>query len=242
MAEVHRVQVAPQRLPRWLEGFAKRHGPPAVSLTADHLLLSAGDGAEATITLIWGALPGVDPLAELLDQLTRRRRLGALLVRKSSHAVGVFDGAELVVHSVGHHYVQGRTKAGGWSQQRYARRRQNQADRAYAKAGQAALSMLVPEVDRLHGLILGGDGRAVAEVLADPRLAALAGLVDRLPHRTLAVPDPNLKVLRESLPRFVAVPITLNDAARGRLPLAQDDDQPSQNRQRGGTADGDPGA
>ncbi len=165
-------------------------------------------------TLIWGPLPGADPIAELLDQVGRSRRLGVLLIRKSSHAVGIFTGTDLTAHTVGHHYVQGRTKAGGWSQQRYARRRENQAARAYAKAGEAAVRVLVPEAARLDGLILGGDAAALREVLADADLAALSALADRLPRRVLAVPDPNLKVLRDSLAQFVAVPIGLNDAAR----------------------------
>jgi len=214
MAALHRVEVAPRRLAGWLDGFAERHGPPSTSLTSSHLLLSSPDGAESSITLIWGPLLGADPSAELVEQVLRPRRPGALLIPQSSHAVGVFDGTELVIHSVGRHYVQGRTKAGGWSQQRYARRRHNQAERAYAKAAETATRLLVPEVTRLDGLILGGDGRALREVLLDPDLSALNALADRLPRRVLPVPDPNLAVLRATLSAWVAVPIALNDAAR----------------------------
>lgn len=67
--------------------------------------------------------------------------------------------------------MQGRTKAGGWSQQRYARRRENQAERAYAKAADAARTVLLPVVDELDGVILGGDARALREVLDDAGLA-----------------------------------------------------------------------
>jgi len=229
MIAEHRIQVAPLRLAGWLDGFAQRHGEPVARPTPTSLELASPDGAEAAITLIWGPLGGPDPVADLLGQVVRPRRLGALLIRKSSHAVGIFDGADLVAHTVGHHYVQGRTKAGGWSQQRYARRRENQAGRAYAKAAEAAKRMLLPEADALDGLILGGDGRAMHEVLADPALAPLNALADRLPRRTLAVPDPNLKVLQGSLERFVAVPIELNAAARATsLTLAQHDDESGQ--------------
>ena len=151
--------------------------------------------------------------------------MGALLIRKSSHAVGVFDGEALVASTIGRHYVQGRTKAGGWSQQRYARRRENQAERAYAKAADAARTVLLPVVDELDGVILGGDARALREVLDDAGLAPLARLTKRLPKRTLAVPDPNLRVLRSALPQFVAVPISVNDVARLDSAPAQHDDQ-----------------
>ena len=45
------VDVAPERLPRWLENFAKRHGP----YRADGLHLVADDGA--TADLIPGEVP-----------------------------------------------------------------------------------------------------------------------------------------------------------------------------------------
>lgn len=228
MPEAYRVQVAPQRLRRWLDGFTTLHGAFTIALDTDEVTLTAPDCAEAAITLIWGSLSDPDPVRELLEQVHRARRLGALLVRKSAHAVGIFDGEQLIAHSIGRHYVQGRTKAGGWSQQRYARRRENQAERAYGKAAEAARTMLLPAVAQLDGLILGGDARAVREVLDVPALGPLSALADRLPYRTLPVPDPNLKVLRDCLSRFVAVPIRLNEAARTNSTLAQRDDEAGQ--------------
>ena len=85
--------------------------------------------------------------------------------------------------------------------------------------------MLLPVVDELDGVILGGDARALREVLDDAGLAPLARLTKRLPKRTLAVPDPNLRVLRSALPQFVAVPISVNDVARFDSAPAQHDDQ-----------------
>ena len=226
MPESHNVHVAPERLARWLDGFAHRHPDPLVTVEADSVLLTSPDGAEARIELGWGGLASADPLAELVAQVNRPRRIGAVLIRRSAHAVGIFAGPELVSHSIGRHYVQGRSKAGGWSQQRYARRRENQADKAFAKATRAAESLLVGEAGRLDALILGGDGRAVATVLSSPALGPLRAVLDRHPHGVLPVPDPNLRVLRDALPSYLAVSIHLNDAARPRSPLAQDDDQP----------------
>ena len=51
---------------------------------------------------------------------------------------------------------------------------------------------------------------------------------DLVPNHLLHVPDPNVTVLRASLPRFLAVPIVLNDAARARSALAQHDDEAGQ--------------
>ena len=114
---------------RWLENFASRHG--AVRPTAG-LILTAADGATAELHAPPGA-PGAP--ATWRSWSGRRgapRRLGLLLARKGAVAVGVADGPELVVSKVDTHYVQGRTAAGGWSQQRFARRRDNQAKAAAA--------------------------------------------------------------------------------------------------------------
>ena len=225
MSDADRIRVAPERLRHWLDGFAHRHPDPVVTLTADAVELAGPDGARARIEPPGGALAGADPLEELIAQVTRPRRLGALLVRRKAHAVGIFDGAELIRHRIGRHYVQGRTKAGGWSQQRYARRRENQAERAFARAAADAVDLLLPEASRLDALILGGDAQAVRGVLADPALTPLRALAERHPRPLLGVPDPNLQVLRDALARFRAVPIELNAEAR-LLPLAQDDDRP----------------
>ena len=101
--------------------------------------------------------------------------------------------AELRSSKVGHGYVQGRTKAGGWSQQRFARRRSNQADRAYAAAAEAAYAVLGPVAADLEAVVGGGDRSGVEAVLADPRLAPLRA---RLTGRVLPTPDPRLDVLR----------------------------------------------
>ena len=67
-----------------------------------------------------------------------------MLVRRGGHAVGVFRGAELLASKVDSSYVQGTTKAGGWSQQRYARRRANQSRAAFADAATTAVRVLLP--------------------------------------------------------------------------------------------------
>ena len=224
MPDADRIQVAPERLERWLAGFARNHPQPRVAVT-DHVVeLASPDGARAWIEAPWGTLDGADPLAELVAQVTRPRRLGALLVRRNAHAVGVFQGTDLIGHRLGRHYVQGRTKAGGWSQQRYARRRENQAGRAFARATSDAVDLLLPEASGLEAIILGGDAQAVRSVLADPALAALGSVLERHRRPVLSVADPNLRVLRDALPRFLAVPIRLNAQAR-RLSLAQGDDE-----------------
>jgi len=205
------VRVAPARLPGWLDGFARRHGAVASHLTSDAVTLDAADGARAVVTvpfLPW--VPVGEPLDALLAHVARDREVGALLVRKGGYAVGRFTGARLVASKVDSTYVQGRTKAGGWSQQRYARRRDNQSARAYAETADVVARLLLPHAATLDALVTGGDRPAVTTVLADPRLAPLRPL---LQPRTHPVPDPRLRVLEAFPEQFLAVEITLNALA-----------------------------
>jgi hypothetical protein len=184
------VSVAANRLARWLDGFADRHGECAYALDENQVAVSAADGSRCWVRIPFGSLPdGDSPLPQrLIEHVERSRRVGVLLVRRGGYAVGVFDGATLVQSKVGSSYVQGTTKAGGWSQQRYARRRENQTGAAFARAADEAVKLL----SDLDVLCCGGDRTAVRAVLADPRLATVAAQVS---GDFMAVPDPRLKIL-----------------------------------------------
>ena len=197
------IDVAPERLPRWLENFAARHGP----YTADGLLLTADDGATARLTPPPGAAD-VGQVEELLRVAPAARRLGLLIARKGAVAVGVAEGSELVVSKVDTHYVQGRTAAGGWSQQRFARRRDNQAKAAAADGSAIAGRLLLPAVRTLRALVTGGDRAAVDAILAAPELAPLLPLRD---ERFLDVPEPRHAVLVAAVAQARAVRVLVRE-------------------------------
>jgi hypothetical protein len=205
------VRVSPERLPGWVDGFAERHGGFQATLTSDEVTLAAADGARAVVGvpfLPW--TPVGEAVEALVAHVTRERRVGALLVRKGGYAVGRFAGVRLLESKVDSTYVQGRTKAGGWSQQRFARRRDNQSAKAYAETADVAARLLAPHAADLDAVVGGGDKAAVAAVLADPRLAALRPLLQPRVH---PVPDPRLRVLEAFPEQFRAVEITLNALA-----------------------------
>jgi hypothetical protein len=197
------VDVAPERLERWLDGFAARHGTAEVSADGGVLRLRASDGAQAECWPPPGAHEAGDR-AEFLAAALLPRRVGLLLARRASVAVGVVDGTRLVASKVDTHYVQSRTAAGGWSQQRFARRRVNQAKAAAGDAADIAVRILVPAVPTLAAVVGGGDRRTVESILADRRLAAAAAL---LSDRFLDVPDPRLAVLESAVAAARAVRI-----------------------------------
>jgi hypothetical protein len=202
------VEVDPDRLARWLDGFAERHGGSVESTVDGGVLeLAAPDGARAWCHPPPGA-QRVGAAAEFVAAAGAPGRIGLLLARRGAVAVGVVDGTALVSSKVDSRYVQGRTAAGGWSQQRFARRRDNQARAAAQDAADVATAILVPEADRLAALVTGGDRRAVDGVLSDARLTVLAPL---RAERFLDVPEPKLAVLQAAIRPARAVRIRLID-------------------------------
>lgn len=194
--------VAPERLGRWLDGVADRHGAFDVRPDDGALALTCADGTTVRLT----APPGWTPAPPLLTSFTAAarepRRTAVLLVRRGRWAVGVFAGAELEASKVDARQVQGRTAAGGWSQQRFARRRANQTDAVVGAAADTAARVLLPHLPGLDALATGGDRGLVDEVLADPRLRPLAGLPRTAP---LDVGEPTKAVLLETPAQFRAV-------------------------------------
>jgi peptide subunit release factor 1 (eRF1) len=157
-----------------------------------------------------GDRAGYDP-APLLDHVRRERTVGVLLVRLGGHAAGVFNGEQLIDSKVGSRLVHGRHRKGGSSSGRFARRREGEARAALQAAADVAVRVLVPAIARLDAVVLGGDRRALDEVMADARLAPLRALVR---GRLLDVPDPRLAVLRETPQRFLATTVR----PTGRIP------------------------
>jgi hypothetical protein len=199
------VHVGADRLLRWIDGFADRHGAYTPSVTPGTVTLTAADGAIAAIDVPFPPLDG-HRVADLLAHVKRPRRVGVLLVRRSGYAAGVFDGTALVSSKVDSTYVQGTTKAGGWSQQRYARRRANQASAAFGAAADVAARIL--GAVELDAVVVGGDREAIRAVLRDHRLSRLEPLVTA---PWLTVKDPKLRVLAATPEQFLAVRITVTD-------------------------------
>jgi len=178
------VTVPPARLARWRDGFAERHGPVTTTSSGTEVEWLADDGAQALVEVPFPPLVG-----ELVEHVARERTVGVLLVRKGGFAVGVFTGDRLVDSKVGTRHVQGRTAAGGWSQQRFARRREGQTAEATRAAADTAARVLLSH--RLDAVMAGGDRGMVDDVLQDARLREVV-----VTGRLLDVPDPRLAVLR----------------------------------------------
>lgn len=182
------VLVAYERLPGWVERFGDRHGEVAQQRDGAHVRLTAADGAVAEY-----------------DDIAPPARFGLVLVRRGGYAIGLAEGSTMVATKCGTRYVQGRTKAGGRSQQRYARRRANQADDlAGAAAAAIARVLTVPDPPTVFG---GGDRALVLRALETSR----TGLAPA--DRWLDVGEPRRATLDAAAKQARSIPIALNELA-----------------------------
>jgi VLRF1 release factor-like protein len=207
------VEVPPERLVPWIVTFTQRHGEGSVSRDEAGVTVTftAADGAAAEChppfpPLLWTGEG--DPAEAMAAHAVANRTVGVLLVRLGGYAVGVFAGSppRLVSSKTGSRPVHGRSAAGGWSQHRFARRRENQATTALRAAADAAVAIFGP--CRLDALALGGDKRSIAGLRGDTRLASYLGLAT---DRFLTVPDPRLAVLKETPRSYLAIRIRLTE-------------------------------
>lgn len=178
---------------------------------AESVTLHAPDGAVAVLTPPFPPLPpagpGEDAVAALVGHALADRRVLVFLLRRGGYACARVEGGQVTEAKVGRRHVQGRTAAGGWSQQRFARRREQQTAQAVDAAVETAVRVLLPAPD--GGLLAtGGDRRLVEAALADRRLAGLSGL-PRGPH--LAVPDPRAELVARLPGLLTQVQIELRD-------------------------------
>ena len=198
----------PERVVRWFTNFGTRHGEPEYAVESGRLAAVATDGCSA-----WAALPfgtAYDGPAEpeaFAGAVTSPARWGVLLVRKGGFAVATVEAGRISESKVGRRHVQGRTKAGGQSQQRFARRRDNQARQANEAAADHAARVLVGATL----LVCGGDRQAVEQVLEDSRLQRLR---DLRVEPWLPVPDPRRAVLEQAVVDGGSVSITILDEPR----------------------------
>jgi len=199
---------------RWFENFQARHGAADFIVEQGCLRAAADDGSVAVAALPFGREYDGPPATHVFADATFAPVCwGILLVRKGGFAVACLRGSDSVASKVGQRHVQGRTKAGGQSQQRFARRRDNQARQAYeAAAGHAHRILVLESPVRIEALVCGGDRSAVDAVLSDPRLEHLS-VVRRDPW--LDVPDPRRAVLEKAAIDGRSARITVTDPERG---------------------------
>ncbi|MCU1573147.1 MAG: hypothetical protein JWO93_1229 [Micrococcaceae bacterium] len=208
-----RVLVAPERVAGWIGRFGQRHGGLDQQETDDGVLLTAADGAAARLQPPWPADgrpgSGSSPAERVTAQAAQSRSAAVVLLRRGGYAIGLCQDGAVLASKAGTRYVQSRTAAGGWSQQRFARRRANQADALVRTVAEHCARVLQSGVGPApEYLVLGGDKGLCRELLQQPECRFLAGL----PQLDFAeVPDPRAAVLATVARDLRAVRISVSE-------------------------------
>ncbi|RZQ65714.1 acVLRF1 family peptidyl-tRNA hydrolase [Amycolatopsis suaedae] len=208
------VEVDPRRLAGWFDRFATRNdGVTATTLAAETVRVTGGNGTTATAAVPFPPLAGTGEhdglvVGPLIEHAGVPRTVGLLLVRLGGHSVGLARDGAVLVSRTDRRLVHGRSAAGGWSQQRFARRREGQARQALRAAAEDALAVLGSRLSELDAVVLGGDRRALDELRADRRLEPVFALAV---SRVLDIPEPRRTVLDDAAERAFAVEITVRD-------------------------------
>ena len=135
-----------------------------------------------------GLEPGIldEPLRSLLaSEFT----VGVALVRLGRYAIAVYEGQKLAVSKTDTRYVKSRHHAGGTSQQRFRRVRENQIHRLYVEAAGVLERQWRPWQDRLDYVVLGGEAATVNGFVRECDM--LGRLATITLERRLDVREPN---------------------------------------------------
>lgn len=203
------VDVPAVRLAGWVTRFAIRNsGITGMVADTAGVTITAADGTLARIEVPFPPMSVGDrePVEAVLDHCAGIGDIGMILVRAGAYSVGVCRDGTVTTSSTDTHYVQGRTAAGGWSQQRFARRRSNQLAAAQESTADAAARLLSGRP--LAALVVGGELRSISAVLGDPRLTRLITL-PRREFRDIA--EPRRVLLDEVARRSLELTITVRD-------------------------------
>ena len=136
----------------------------------------------------------------LMSTLQRERDIAVVLLRLGRFAVGVFRGPKLIASKTDTRYVKGKHKAGGTSQLRFQRIRENQARALFVKTCEMAKRVFGPYEDSLHHLALGGEKYTLLGLRE--RCPYLVRLKKGLLPRVLEARVPNFETLQKCGPRL----------------------------------------
>jgi len=96
----------------------------------------------------------LDPIKDMI----REKEIYGLIVLDTSGAdIGFLKGKKIILQKHIDSLVPGKTRKGGWSQQRYSRIREEAKHEHLKKTGEIATSILKQEKD-LKGILIGGPG------------------------------------------------------------------------------------
>ena len=122
-----------------------------------------------------------------------------------AYAVGLCRGEKLITSKVGTGLVHGRHKKGGSSQQRFQRRRENQATEFLDRVCLHAREQFESQAKMIDYVVYGGPRQTVMQLQG--RCPLLKSFTDRI-LPPLDVPDPRREILEKAVGRIWSSRIT----------------------------------
>jgi len=133
--------------------------------------------------------------SQLRALMARDYLLGVVLLRLGRFAVGVFRGGALLSSKTDTRYVKGRHSAGGWSQKRFERIREKQAQELFDKTCSVVKEQFAPFEGQLDYILLGGERFTLQGFLKRCDYLQRLSQGKKILGRVLNVREPNQKAL-----------------------------------------------
>ncbi|MBI2965663.1 MAG: hypothetical protein HYY34_05630 [Chloroflexi bacterium] len=139
--------------------------------------------------------PPFEPWQDCLERVLAQERLvGILLLRLGHYAVGVAGNEGVVAARSGARYVHGRHRAGGQSQRRWERNREQWIEKLFDEVCDRWRSVCGPYGDRMDALAIGGDRIVLGRFFK--HCSEVGALHDRVEVRRLPVDRPGSDAMK----------------------------------------------
>lgn len=127
---------------------------------------------------------------EILEQ---QYLIGIILIRLGKYAVGIFQGDQMLDSKSGSRYVKGRHKAGGTSQQRFARIRTKQIQELFNKVCSITTEKMNPFKNRMDYIFMGGEKHTILNF--SKTCPFVQSMKNKIVNRSISTREPSLREL-----------------------------------------------
>jgi hypothetical protein len=139
-------------------------------------------------------------IAPLRSLLIHDYRIGIVLVRLGSYAIGICEGETLILHKAGTGLIHSRHRQGGSSAARFQRRRKDQTHHFLERVGGHIREIVEPYARKLDYFVYGGAWTTIQQL--QKQCDFLRQFDDRLLPPLLDIPDPRFTVLEKAVPQI----------------------------------------
>lgn len=142
---------------------------------------------------------------QLKEILTKKYKLGIILLRLGEYAIGIFEGDKLIKSKCGKRLVRARHRKGGFSQARFARIREIQVKKFFDEA-YSVLKKFEPYIDKIDHVFFGGTKITIKKFLKRDEL--IKKIKERSLDRILDVKEINKRALEKILSEVWRIRVT----------------------------------